>query len=164
MLTDGLEWCGLLWCFYQLFGLWFWRHPFTAEHPLVSKWCNVTFLQIWCRNKLIYILGGPRVRKYSAKFNYWVNYTTYYMKGNLNVKNRGNKHAQLTLATVFSRSKKYIVEKRGNWQDRAGFKEIKSINTMLWLFNVSGQIAVLPQFKQFAYLLKAQNKHTTFHV
>ncbi len=32
-LTDGLEWCGLLWCFYQLFGLSFWRHPFTAEDP-----------------------------------------------------------------------------------------------------------------------------------
>ncbi len=30
--------CGLLWCFYQLFGLSFWRHPFTAEDPLVSKW------------------------------------------------------------------------------------------------------------------------------
>ncbi len=24
----------------------FWRHPFTAEDPLVSKWCNATFLQI----------------------------------------------------------------------------------------------------------------------
>ncbi len=44
MLTDGLEWCGL-WCFY-LFGLLFWRHPFTAEDPLLSKWCNATFLQI----------------------------------------------------------------------------------------------------------------------
>ncbi len=21
----------------------FWRHPFTAEHPLLSKWCNATF-------------------------------------------------------------------------------------------------------------------------
>ncbi len=31
MLTDGLECCGLLWCFY---GLSFWRHPFTPEHPL----------------------------------------------------------------------------------------------------------------------------------
>ncbi len=39
--------CGLLWCFYQLFGLSFWRHPFTAEDPLVSKWCNATFLQIF---------------------------------------------------------------------------------------------------------------------
>ncbi len=38
--------CGLLWCFYQLFGLSFWRHPFTAEDPLVSKWCNAKFLQI----------------------------------------------------------------------------------------------------------------------
>ncbi len=32
--------CGLLWCYYQLFGLSFWRHPFTAEDPKVSKWCN----------------------------------------------------------------------------------------------------------------------------
>ncbi len=32
-LIVGLEWCGLLWCFYQLFGLSFWRHPFTAEDP-----------------------------------------------------------------------------------------------------------------------------------
>ncbi len=37
ILTDGLEWCGLLWCFYQLFGLSFWRHPFTAEHPLLRQ-------------------------------------------------------------------------------------------------------------------------------
>ncbi len=36
---------GLLWCFYQLFGLSFWRHPFTAEDPFVSKWCNATVLQ-----------------------------------------------------------------------------------------------------------------------
>ncbi len=38
--------CGLLWCFYQLFELWFWRHPFTAEHPFLGKWCNGKFLQI----------------------------------------------------------------------------------------------------------------------
>ncbi len=44
----GVVWitCGLLWCFYQLFGLSFWRHPFTAEDPLVSKWCNATCLKI----------------------------------------------------------------------------------------------------------------------
>ncbi len=38
----GVVWitCGLLWYFYQLFGLSFWRHPFTAEHPLVSEWFN----------------------------------------------------------------------------------------------------------------------------
>ncbi len=28
---------GLLWCFYQLFGLSFWRHPFTAEDPSVKQ-------------------------------------------------------------------------------------------------------------------------------
>ncbi len=38
--------CGLLWCFYQLFGLSFWRHPFTAEDLLLSKWCNAEFHQI----------------------------------------------------------------------------------------------------------------------
>ncbi len=52
----GVVWitCGLLWCFYQLFGLSFWRHPFTAEHPLLRHWCRDTFLQMltdgleWC--------------------------------------------------------------------------------------------------------------------
>ncbi len=61
MLTDGLEWCGLLWCFYQLFGLSFWRHPFTAEDPLLSKWCNATFILFWWRNKLVYIWGRVHV-------------------------------------------------------------------------------------------------------
>ncbi len=60
-LIDGLEWCGLLWCFFQLFGLSFWRHPFTAEDPLVSKWFNATFIQIWWRNKLIYFSNGLTV-------------------------------------------------------------------------------------------------------
>ncbi len=45
-LIDGLESCRLFWYFYQLFGLLFWWHPFTAEDPLMSKWCNTTFLQI----------------------------------------------------------------------------------------------------------------------
>ncbi len=44
-----------------LFGLTFWRHPFTAEHPLLSKWWNDTFLQIWWRNKLIYVLDALRM-------------------------------------------------------------------------------------------------------
>ncbi len=36
-----------MWCSYQLLELSFWRHPFTAEDPLLSKWCNATFLQIY---------------------------------------------------------------------------------------------------------------------
>ncbi len=42
-------WTGVVWImvmFLSSFGLSFWRHPFTAEDPLVSKWCNATFLQI----------------------------------------------------------------------------------------------------------------------
>ncbi len=47
-MSQGINWwtgvvwitCGLLWFFNQMFGLSFWRHPFTAEDPLVSKWCN----------------------------------------------------------------------------------------------------------------------------
>ncbi len=32
------------------FKLSFWRHPFTAEDPLGSKWCNAKFLKI-CSDK-----------------------------------------------------------------------------------------------------------------
>ncbi len=73
----GVVWitCGLLWCFYQLFGLSFWRHPFTEEHPLLRQWCNATFLQIWWRNKLIYILDGLRVSTFSAHFHIWLSYS-----------------------------------------------------------------------------------------
>ncbi len=51
--------CALLWCFYQLFGLSFWRHPFTAEHPLLSKWWNAISPNLFpWTNKLIYILDS----------------------------------------------------------------------------------------------------------
>ncbi len=43
-LTDGLEWCGLLWCFIRLS---FWRHPFTAEHPLLRHWRNKLILTLY---------------------------------------------------------------------------------------------------------------------
>ncbi len=71
----GVVWitCGLLWCFYQLFGLSFWRHPFTAEHPLLRHWCRDTFLQTWWRNKLILILDDLRGSTISANLHYWVN-------------------------------------------------------------------------------------------
>ncbi len=70
----GVVWitCGLLWCFYQLFGLSFWRYPFTAEDPLVSKWWNAAFLQIWWRNKLTYIWDGLRVSAFSANVRFQI--------------------------------------------------------------------------------------------
>ncbi len=92
MLTDVLEWCGLLWCFYQLFGLSFWRHPFTAEHPLVRKWWNVTFLQTWWRNKFIYILGGLRVTIFSENIDVTLNCETILQSFII-----GSKHIQMLL-------------------------------------------------------------------
>ncbi len=61
--------------FYQLFGLSFWRHPFTAEHPLVRKWCDATFsksspmnkqthlLFAWPKNIVIYLTSIMRATK-----------------------------------------------------------------------------------------------------
>ncbi len=77
-LWTGVVWitCGLLWCFYQLFGLSFWRHPFTAEDPLVNQWCNAKFLQI-CSDEETNssILNDMRVSTFSASFHFWVNYS-----------------------------------------------------------------------------------------
>ncbi len=52
-LIEGLESCGLLWCFYQLFGLSFWQAPI---HCRGLPWLEAMF---WWRNKLI--LAGRRV-------------------------------------------------------------------------------------------------------
>ncbi len=65
MLTDRLEWCGLFWCFYHPFGLSFWRHPFTADDPLMSRWCNAKFLQI--------------LRIQGEKICLWVNFQQIFM-------------------------------------------------------------------------------------
>ncbi len=73
----GVVWitCGLLWWFYQLFGLSFWRHPFTSEDPLVSKWCKATFIQSVLMKKTYFILDGLSVSKFSAVVHFWVNYS-----------------------------------------------------------------------------------------
>ncbi len=76
LLTNGssaVNGCRQNECFLQInsFVLSFWRHPFTAEDPLASKWCNAKFLQIWWRNKLIYILDGLRVRTFSVNYHFF---------------------------------------------------------------------------------------------
>ncbi len=45
---DGLEWCGLLVDYFDVLSCLnsFWRHPFTAEDPLVSRWCEPKYFQI----------------------------------------------------------------------------------------------------------------------
>ncbi len=40
----GVDYLWIIMMFYQLFGLSFWWHPFTAEDPLVTKGCNAKFL------------------------------------------------------------------------------------------------------------------------
>ncbi len=37
---SGVDYLWIIVMFYQLFGLSFWRHPFTEEDSLVSKWWN----------------------------------------------------------------------------------------------------------------------------
>ncbi len=61
-----------MWCFYQLFELSFWQHPFTAEDPLLNKWGNATFLQIYSdeetNKQKKYILDVLRVSTFSHIF------------------------------------------------------------------------------------------------
>ncbi len=53
-------WTGVVWIINQLFGLSFWRHPSTADHPLVSKCCNPKFLQICSHENTNLHLGWPK--------------------------------------------------------------------------------------------------------
>ncbi len=57
----------LLMDFYQLL---FWRHPFTAKHPLVSKWHD-SLKKDSERTKLIYILDGLRVNSQQIFIFVW---------------------------------------------------------------------------------------------
>ncbi len=70
---NGLESCGLLVDFCDVFisGLdSFLRHPFTAEDPLVRKWCNATFLQI-CSDE---------ETNSSVSWMAWVNWLNYSLR------------------------------------------------------------------------------------
>ncbi len=70
-LIDGLETC-----FYQLFILSFWRHPFTAEDQLVSESCNAKFLQIFCNKETNSSTSWmPWGWEISANFPFLVNYS-----------------------------------------------------------------------------------------
>ncbi len=53
--------------FYLLFGFSFWRHPFTAEDLLVSKWCHAKFLQIYSEDETSSSASWMSVTKFSAK-------------------------------------------------------------------------------------------------
>ncbi len=65
MLTDGREWCGLLWWFSQLS---FWRHPFTGEQ-LMECYTSPNLIK-----KHIYTLDGPRGSTVFSKLSFAVGY------------------------------------------------------------------------------------------
>ncbi len=71
-LINGLKSCWLLRCFYQLFGFPFWRHPFTAEDPLVRK----QHYGLWLRNQILLqmlnFFKSVPMKKYE-NFHFWVN-------------------------------------------------------------------------------------------
>ncbi len=77
-------WTGVVWCFYQTLILTAPIHcrasigshsDGTHSHPLLRHWCNATFLQIWRRNKLIYISEDLRVNTFLATFHSRANYS-----------------------------------------------------------------------------------------
>ncbi len=63
-LQDVNRWTGVVWItvYCDVNQLLFYRHPFTAEDPLVIKWFNAKFLQIcseeetnWSTSEVVYI-------------------------------------------------------------------------------------------------------------
>ncbi len=85
-MQDVNWWTGvILSCFYEPFGLSFWRHPFTAKEPL-RKYCYAKFLQIcsdeetnsstfwmawgWVHFQQIFILGELFLQVYSTPLFY----------------------------------------------------------------------------------------------
>ncbi len=63
--------CVLLWCFYQLFGLSFWRHPFTAEDPIFGWTIPLSpefpsWGRVRCNGCSICIVGGLPETNYNS--------------------------------------------------------------------------------------------------
>ncbi len=69
MLIDGLEWCGLLWFFLSAIWTLILMAPIHCRGSIGE---HATFLQIWWRNKLLYISD---LSKSSANFHFWMNYS-----------------------------------------------------------------------------------------
>ncbi len=92
MLIDGLESCGLLVDYCDVFISCLDSHSDgTHSLQMIHWWAimlhfsksvhieNCKCLQIWWRNKLIGILGRLRVNTFSANFHFWVNYSFKYL-------------------------------------------------------------------------------------
>ncbi len=65
--TQLVDYLHCLWVIVMFFGLSFWRHPFTAEDPLVNNWCNAKFLQICSDKETNYMIW---VSNFFSKFSF----------------------------------------------------------------------------------------------
>ncbi len=72
-------WSRVVWIIVKyLSAVWslFWWHPFTAEDPWASKWCNAKFLQMCSEeetNSFTFGMTWMRVNTFLANFHFWVN-------------------------------------------------------------------------------------------
>ncbi len=93
MLTDGLEWCGLLVDYCDVFISCLDSHS-DGTHSLQSIhcWASDAMLHFWWRNKLICILDGMKVSTFSAIFHCWMYYSfkSYLYTNSLYQHNFGN--------------------------------------------------------------------------
>ncbi len=66
-----MDWIGVdsFWIIVMFLSAVWTRHPFTAEDPLVSKWCNAKFLQIWWRNTHLHF-GWPESEDIFSRFSF----------------------------------------------------------------------------------------------
>ncbi len=67
-----MDWRCVDYCyvFISCFGLSFWRHPFTAKDPLVSKWYNAKFLQICSNGEKTHLHFGRPGGEWIFSLNY----------------------------------------------------------------------------------------------
>ncbi len=72
-LTDELEWCGLLWCFYQLFGNLILTAPIHCRGYIGQQemQCYISSNLFWWRSKVMYILDALRLSTFSANFHFF---------------------------------------------------------------------------------------------
>ncbi len=77
MLIDGLEWCGLLMDYCDVFIRCLDSHS-DGTYSLQSEWDhhnNLHFSKSDEKTKLIHILYGLRMSKFWVNFHFWMNYT-----------------------------------------------------------------------------------------
>ncbi len=71
--SQDINWCtGVVWIIVMFLSA-VWTLILTAPIHCRGKWWNATFLQIWWRNKFIYILDGLRVSTFSSNFHFGLN-------------------------------------------------------------------------------------------